>query len=973
MAEDESYEDRARKREELAQRQAARGAARDEGKPGFSETATNIGAELIKSYGFKRDSDTGDWDWSIGNIGEAFKESPVWTTLDYLTLGVMPARWGVAAARVARGVTTPGAAYKAGTVGFREAAAMAVETAPRTWVGRKLSNPLTHRVSPKYQKLLDEQGGGDAFERMGLYEMGKVEMGLEKSAIEVTRNDLVGGFGKASKEDRALSARFLEIGMDPTDVRATSALGVKGTEAYTKTWDFRNALHESAFELGLIDEVTYVKNLKTYNPRIYKEFLDATVDTPGAFKGTGKGGLERFKHRADQPVEGLNQIWDVNASINEMAKAANVVAKQRWAQKVGNSVLAKDGHELVPWLAALGGQSAKLNGIGDDVIEQAKLLLAQAQNGNPVGQEALDELLHAGGWRRMRDLFPGKELPGYLSRLPKELLEKYLDPVAAKDIVGTLKFADKADHWMTNLYRGSLNMFRVSKTAWNPATHVRNHVGNVLFHHMATGGVPKLNPLKGLKSFVKQDADYLEAVKAGVVGSSFDVEIREAIEAIYGKGGAGGAGTPIDFLGKGKVAKLLQKGSAKAQKFYSDIDSVWKLDAFITQRAKYTKAGLTREDAVAKAMLDVHKYMPAFLEHSPFANAIRGHVPFASFAAESVRIWKNAMAEKPHIAFFWEHMADGMTQTFAAMSGMGQRDLDELHSRLPKYIQQKKMVMLPFNVDGQPHFLDLSYVIPMGNLGSEADDQRGLLFDGIINPSSNPFFSVATAYMTGKDPFSGRDIKPRFTERQLGIDVKGEKTRATVGLVEHMFTTLMPPIIPPGYVGTNLLELARSQKDPTMGMDLEGNAVRTIAANVFGARMYEASVKSQLNNVRTETNDMQTRRGEAWDRWEFASANGDVAGMDSAQRDIESITDNFKENGRSYFADNIKRHVPGSLYGLPTKQLEEGIRRARQLGKFSKDDMKMLGLMHARLRERQGSSSTRKRRKSSRGKRRSSR
>ena len=71
------------------------------------ERTPNYGAlianELVKSYGLRRDAATGEWSLTLDNIGQAFKEDPFWTTVDYLTLAVPAAKWGGALARAAKG------------------------------------------------------------------------------------------------------------------------------------------------------------------------------------------------------------------------------------------------------------------------------------------------------------------------------------------------------------------------------------------------------------------------------------------------------------------------------------------------------------------------------------------------------------------------------------------------------------------------------------------------------------------------------------------------------------------------------------------------------------------------------------------------------------------------------------------------------------------------------------------------------
>jgi hypothetical protein len=265
---------------------------------------------------------------------------------------------------------------------------------------------------------------------------------------------------------------------------------------------------------------------------------------------------------------------------------------------------------------------------------------------------------------------------------------------------------------------------------------------------------------------------------------------------------------------------------------------------------------------------------------------------------------------------------------------MSTEDLDTARGALPEYMNNKKLVAMPFRVGGKPHFLDLSYMIPLANL-SEIAEPGGFIDAFPIDPSANPLFSFGSAALTGVDPFSGRPIEPRMTADV--VTTQNENVRKAVGLGEHMMKTMLPPLAG-GYAFENLYEAARGTRSPVTGEELEPSMTRTILANVAGLRTYSPDVNSQINNVRREQSRQTEAISQAWRRWERARANADEVGMEKARQDIIARKTDAGVDGRAYFDKNMKNHIPGSRRkikrGLSRKNLEEVLERRGKLEKM---------------------------------------
>ena len=916
--------------------------------------AKGLFAEMFKSFGSGLDAD-GNWTWSVENAQNAFSDSPVWSTIDYLTVSVPPAKWGVAAARVGLGgAGSISKGYQAGSVSFREAVNLQrTQGVPRSAVGRAFSNPITQRFDDDYLSLMHEYGA-DPAELRALYETTALELKMQQQATQRFREDALRAQSRITdpSQRRALT-EALEAGTDIDQAAAAAGLAGKEaarfTDAYRKTHQFRNGLHDAAYETGLISEETYLRNLERYVPRQYEEYLDdaARLGTSGA----GSGASARFQARTAADHPDLTRIWDPTLSTLEMAKAADLVAKQQFAQRLAGSVIAKDGPELAEHLLRSADDGTLLT-TPPVVVEELRALQAAGRLGV---EEDLDRVFSNAGWRKIDDLFDSARVPGYIERLPPEFRNKYLDPHAQDGIKNMFHFMEKSElsSWMDRAYKTSLGLFRAGKTAYNPSTHVRNYFGNITFHHLATGGVPQFTPRRGLQELAKKGSVYKEAVEAGVVGSSFDVEIQEAIIDAFKRAGknrqadaiASGRATALDFLGSSTVAKLVQQGAGKAERLYRGIDEVWKLDAYATLRAK----GRT----VEQAQLEVAKYMPQFLGHSPAADFIRNKIPFASFTTEALRVWRNSMIEKPHLAFAWAHMTDSMGYSIGHINGYSMDEIDAMRSELPHYEQNKKMMFMPFKIEGKPQFLDMSYLIPMGNI-SEAEEAENLFFGALMSPTQNPIANIIAGAATGIDPFSGRKITPRMTERALGQPIQNEFGRRAVGLAEYTAATMVPPLVPPGYAANNLLELVNGETNPYTGQPLEPDYRKTLAANLFGMRLSESSVQSQLQNARHRESRINDRLSMWRQTYTRARANGNGPDMERALENIRAIREELEPGSSDkYIKQMLKRTEPGKFRGVGTRQLLDALERSKRLeGRYSPADLEALGEVKQRLIER---------------------
>lgn len=510
----------------------------------------------------------------------------------------------------------------------------------------------------------------------------------------------------------------------------------------------------------------------------------------------------------------------------------------------------------------------------------------------------------------------------FLKHMPAELRERFVDPLVADDFAASLDMIKKNP--IIRTYLDFLGAFKTTHTALNPATHARNFLGGAVTASFSVGlaSLPRVIP-SAIADLRAGGPMAKKALQSGAMGTSFDNELVKRVIANVG-------GDTLEEQGKSWMrwmTDLGKQGVSRARDIYAGGDDLWKLGSFITHYKRATKAGLSEEDAIGKATLEGLRYIPTFSASSPLAQVARPIIPFVSFPVEAARVWKNAMIYKPHLAFFWNHVAETASSVTQMQMGVSQGEIEASRESLPWYTQTKKMLMLPYrDNDGKLSFWDLSYVIPLADFGAEAQQAENTFFGiplphQLLNPTTNPLFGMASAWYQGTDPMSGRPTEPRFLEQQLGVPVP-PGARVVAGAFEYMLRAMVPPLVPPGYAGTNLLELARGQKSGATDQPLEHDPLRTILSNFAGIRTYEPTVSARIMNVRRELRQTGEATTQSWDRWEFAMANGDLKAAEEERKRLSEL------KGFEYFRDNMKDHVPGAFSNISQEVLADVIVRA---------------------------------------------
>lgn len=325
------------------------------------------------------------------------------------------------------------------------------------------------------------------------------------------------------------------------------------------------------------------------------------------------------------------------------------------------------------------------------------------------------------------------------------------------------------------------NSWKLGKTIYNPAYHVRNIISNQILADMATGrGLPNtiLDSFKSLYSYMGKGAqEYVSAAenvnlirKASLV-DNYKVLMQEA-----------------DLIQKGNIRRFGDMWKT----FQNHSEDIAKLSVFKSSIDDVVRAGgRSLDDVLADpTALKVAKDLAEEAIFSPYKigagerTLMSRIVPFYSFSRQAIPFTVKTAIKHPERLAKYER---------------GKHAIESLSDNVipeedrPEW--QKNSIQLPWkSKSGEPIALDTSYLYPWGNLGESPTTSlsRGQLPFGI---SINPFVSEAAQQVANKDFYFDRDIS---TSKLPGANLKDivstKPRRAGSQRWAHVANTVLPSL-----------------------------------------------------------------------------------------------------------------------------------------------------------------------------------
>lgn len=354
-----------------------------------------------------------------------------------------------------------------------------------------------------------------------------------------------------------------------------------------------------------------------------------------------------------------------------------------------------------------------------------------------------------------------------------------------------------------NGYLKALGMWKVGKTAYNPATHFNNVMGNVSLAAL-TGEVGPVHLMKAIGALRRKDPVIEEARRAGLslgreanLGDTFD-GVKIDVGLASGLDPRSGWAKFADWWTNNAIVRA-----------YQAEDSVFKLGAYMRRRA----AGETPDQAVA----NVHKVFFDYSDVPLGVQAVRDfYSPFFTYTYKYAQVMARELAERPH----------RFLAAFGILTAMNQMSYDWLYGdrakavsdyereMAPKWLQGRsgfgaeKAIRLPWNKkddqtgENRALMLNTRYMVPGG-------DMLDFVANGDFGPSvwpqalgntllgGNPLVNTAFGLATGKDTFFNKPLYP-YPDTNLwdiGKRPAGEIAANWGAAIRFMATQALPPTL----------------------------------------------------------------------------------------------------------------------------------------------------------------------------------
>lgn len=353
-------------------------------------------------------------------------------------------------------------------------------------------------------------------------------------------------------------------------------------------------------------------------------------------------------------------------------------------------------------------------------------------------------------------------------------------------------------------------LWKKTKTAWNPATHVGNTTSNVMLLDFADTDINYL--LKAYREMVVNKNSKLH--RQAKIDGIFDVDlvsrelgdsitdIEKAIKELQGERfGTGWQGHLKSYFTFGKKWSI-----DKMEKAYQFEDQVFRMAVYMDR--------LDKGFEPAEAALEARKWFIDYDINAPLIQTLkRTAVPFISYTYRAIPLLAEAAALRPHKFAKWAAFGHALNEGFAYLADdtVGE-DIDRVTMReqytkklfggapIVGDVMPYTTIRMPFDdANGNALYFDASRWIPGGDIFEQREGSAGI--PGLPSPlqPGGLWVDAIANYMFKVDPFTGQKLE------DLGVDEE-----STLEISKH-FMKRLPPNIPfiPGTFASNKWEKAK--------------------------------------------------------------------------------------------------------------------------------------------------------------------
>lgn len=404
------------------------------------------------------------------------------------------------------------------------------------------------------------------------------------------------------------------------------------------------------------------------------------------------------------------------------------------------------------------------------------------------------------------DVASRTEKPGYVL-VPKTLVEdtvarrygKLAGRWVPREVMDHLSALDSStDNQVFQLYKKGLAKWKEGKTVLNPVAHANNIISNLTMAHFAGVSYWDAGKYAGAtRDLMRNSVLVTEAKDAGLFGGTFNRaelvdELPPQLRML--------AGMTESKLAKGAetvwnaMSFFLNKPLGKAY------DAEDKFFRFLIYREARNR-GLDIDDAVdyaqrfiftydnlpkgARAVRDfglpffgyTYKVIPVLLQTAT-EHPLRYAAPAAILSAANAAMY--ALASAADEDDDWAELLKRYVTDEEFRKKAQEMEADE-RKNLPEWMKGRSGVMgtpkairlWEDTVTGLPMFLDVSRMIPSGDLLDVNNQAGGIPIPAPITPS-NPILTTAFAMLANKDTFKGKDVAEKNDTSAEAAEKRGE-------------------------------------------------------------------------------------------------------------------------------------------------------------------------------------------------------
>lgn len=400
------------------------------------------------------------------------------------------------------------------------------------------------------------------------------------------------------------------------------------------------------------------------------------------------------------------------------------------------------------------------------------------------------------------DIIGGANAAGYTQLPGSRKLGRLAGQWVREDVAEEVRQLVEAPSALARLYDGILAMWKTGKTVYNPGTHVRNVLGNLLFAQFA--GINPLDP-RNLKYFkrawttIRAGGPLLEEMyREGVLGADYlTAELREDLAEFMP---SANVEAPDWWMKLGMSMEQIARrsGMKRAKQF---IEASYRMEDELFKAAAYLRA--TEDMPPVEAAAHVRRWFP-YYDHIGTSSAIRAlrrtAMPFFSFKREAVRILANAARERPVSLAFALAAPPILTALSAAVLGLDDEDYDNIRKTAMRgkgkfFARDYPLfsILLPMrSAEGRLQQFDLTNVMPFADLLGSRMESRGKMPAwqqmALEIITASPLTGLPLEMATNLDTFRG---EPIWEENMT----PSEQRSAVAG---HVWREMVPPLAPGG-------------------------------------------------------------------------------------------------------------------------------------------------------------------------------